>query len=164
MSHPFRALFLPLLLLAGLASCASKPAVWVERELPLRSEVVLWQFSLAALRSAEYPVGLGADPSERRIESGWKTDLQPFRGEGTRERATIRFEPSEEGFLVSVRVERDINQDILRPLDRSYAKWEPSPDNEARANYLLQQIESRLETPFELGEDKPVLTDDIDGF
>ena len=151
------------LILVLLSACSGPriKAAWVEREIPVQSEDVMWQYALAAMRSEDFPVGRGADPSERRIESDYDDDLQPFRGDGYRELATLVFERTEEGgFVVRARVEREINQDIKKPLMPTYAKWEQVGDNQARATRLIQHIESRAGVTFELGG-KDVKVDDV---
>lgn len=162
-----RSLALLLLLLTACAGLRHRP-VWVERVLPIPtdevglSEDVLWQYAQAALEANDFPIGRRTDPSERRIVSGWRTDMQPFRGEGFRERATLELERTDEGFVVNARVEREINQDIAKPLLATYAKWERAPDNEGAALRLVQFIESRIDAPFELGGTEEKKVDDVE--
>ena len=52
--------------------------------------------------------------------------------------------PEDGNFEVRVRVEREANMDLVRPLDPSFAKWEERPDDEQRARLLLQTIRSQL--------------------
>jgi hypothetical protein len=52
---------------------------------------------------------------------------------------------------VEVRVRREKNDDLARPLDISYAQWKPEPDNQERAQVVLQYIRSMLDTGFQVG-------------
>jgi hypothetical protein len=77
-------------------------------------------------------------------------DLAPFRGDGWRERSIVQFTPVRPGrYSVQIRVQREVNMDIVRPLDANYAEWEPAPDNEARAQRVLQYLMTMLDEGFE---------------
>ena len=95
------------------------------------------------------------DPLEPSASTGWFVSLAPFKGQGYRERAHIRYERLAEGeFRVSARVERETNQALARPLDISYADWKAAEDNTARARILLQRIRTYLDdtSGFEVGD------------
>ena len=135
------------LLLAVVSACKSGPSPeWVEADVPPVSLRVLWEVTRQALMRESFPVAApGFDPSTRSVTSGWRMDLHPFRGEGYRERATVTYEPGPGGRIdLSVRVEREINNNIARPLDPSYADWKKSADEPGRARVLLQSIRSLL--------------------
>jgi hypothetical protein len=144
---------LPFLGAAFLAGCSLTPKIdpeWVSDEFPATSERVLWQVTRMTLEKEGFPVGAGLDPSTVIATSGWRLDLAPFRGQGFREQAQVRFERLEPGrYKVEVRVRHEINQDIVRPLDPQYAEWEPAPDRTDRAHVLLQRIKSWMGTELE---------------
>lgn len=152
-SCPFRRALYPLFLFALAASlqlpgCASSrpPAEWAEGDVSASSVRLLWEVTQLVFERERLPVlSSGFDPKTRSVRSGWRIDMHPFRGEGFRERAEVGYEPGEDGrFHVRVRVEREVNQNIARPLDPQYADWEPAPDDTARARVILQSIAAML--------------------
>jgi hypothetical protein len=134
-----------LLVLLG-TSCASTPKTsWVKGEAASASQHVLYEVTKMALVKSNFPVlGAGFDPVTRTMSSGWRTDLVPLTGRrtrGFRERAWVKYSASEVGEITfEVRVERQINKNLARPLDPQYADWEPGPDSTERARFLLQLI------------------------
>jgi hypothetical protein len=133
-------------------SLDAKEARWKSIEVDSPSDRVVWQLSLLALQSQGYPLGPGTDPGEREIHSGWKTDLQPFRGDGTRRRAILRLEPVEAGrWKLEARVRVESNQNLVAPLDPVRAEWKAAPDDEGAAQVLLQHVRSRLKPELSLG-------------
>lgn len=109
------------------------------------SERLLWDVTIQVLQHQDFPVGTGLDPSVRTATTGWRNDLQPFRGKGFRERAIVAIEPLGEGrFEVRARVERQYNMDLVRPLDLSYADWKDAPDDREAASAILQALRSSL--------------------
>jgi hypothetical protein len=119
------------------------PESWEVDELEVPSERLLWEITVFALEKERFPVGSRLDPSTLTAISGWRNSLAPFRGKGRRERAEVRYEAiGPKLYRVHVRVEREINDDPVRPMDLSYAKWEKAPDNQEGAMVLLQRIRS----------------------
>jgi hypothetical protein len=150
------ALALVLLVAAcGAAACTSvarrealdaKLARWHTLEVEAPSDRVLWKLTLLVLESQGFAPLAGSDPGARQVESGWKTDPQPFRGEGERRRALVRLTPLVPGrWRLEARVRCEHNQNLVSPLDPARAEWEPAPDDEAAARILLQHIRSRLQ-------------------
>lgn len=141
---------LALLLAVLSAACASSPKPeWVAADVQPVSLGVLWEVTRLSLVREGFPVpAQGFDPRTRKVVSGWRMDLHPFRGEGFRERATVGYEPRSGGrFDLSVRVERQINQNIARPLEAAHADWKQAPDEPGRARVLMQSIRSLLGDP-----------------
>jgi len=135
--------------LALLPACSAKPdAQWVEAELPGPSQHVLFEVARLAMRQHDYVVLVNEfDPVTRTARSGWRLDMHPFSGEGFRERVEVSYAPGQPGssrVRVRVRVERQVNKNIARPLDPEYADWKPSTDDPARARAVLQTIRSTL--------------------
>ena len=142
-------LFLALMpfLFASCQSTGGFDGTWSETRVKASSESVLWQVTRMALEREKFPIQGGFDPGTNMAQSGWLPNLQPFRGEGYRERAQVRFERAGDGeFDLFVRVERQNNNSIARPLDISYAEWVDAEDNEARARIVMQYIRSFLGT------------------
>lgn len=142
-----------------LFSCASTDeglaGDWVETEVRAPSVTVLWKVTEYSLRSEEFPVQTRFDGTTTLATTGWNVSLAPFKGQGYRERARVRYEPLGNGeYLVGTRVERQTNEALAKPLDITYAKWKGDADNEARARVLLQRIRARLgaDKEFEVGE------------
>lgn len=139
-------LALALALALGPACQSSPKPEWVRADVNPTSMRVLWEVTRHALVREGFPVpATGFDPQTRSLTSGWRMDLHPFRGEGFRERATIAYEPLPGGRLdLTARVERQVNNNIARPLDPAHADWKKAPDEPARARVLLQSIRMLL--------------------
>ena len=68
-----------------------------------------------------------------------------------RERAEIVFEPlGPLQWRVKARVEQELNMDMVRPMDLSYAEWESAPDNPEAALVLIQRIRTWIAPQLEL--------------
>jgi hypothetical protein len=123
----------------------SKEARWKEIEVEAPSDRVVWQLSLLTLRSQGYPLAAGTDMGAGTVQSGWKQDLQPFRGEGQRRRAILRMTPLEAGrWKLEARVQCEHNENLVSPLQAELAEWEPAADDPVEAQVLLQHVRSRL--------------------
>jgi hypothetical protein len=110
---------------------------------------------LQALAKQKFPLGAGVDQNARVATSGWKNSLAPFKGKGYRQRARFRLEPLEGGkYKLFVQVEKDTNEDIFRPMEIEYAKWEESADDVQTAKILISEIDARIGTALEVGEKK----------
>ncbi len=144
------------LLLAGssLVACSvPRTKLPAERVVRADNERVLWTALRAAIFELDYAVGGGADSSGREIQTGWKLDMQPFRGAGRRTRVIAKYErvPGEPGdkyesFDVRIRVEKDKNMSLVRQLEPAYAKWEPDDDDEVAAKTIMQRLVGSLGT------------------
>ena len=135
---------LVLLLAAGCASTEPKPE-WRSDVVVAESERVLWEVTVLALEKTGFPIGAKLEPDKLVATSGWMISLAPFRGKGFREQCEVRYTPeSEREYRVEVRVRREKNDDLLHPLDLSYAEWVPEPDNPERAQIVLQYIRGML--------------------
>ena len=144
-----RALFGALVALLSFACLTGGKPQWVTGQMPAASDRVLWEVTRIALESQNFLVLTdGFDPRTRTAQSAWQLDMHPFRGEGFRERAHITYESVGPGRIeLSVRVEREINNNIAKPSDPEYAEWKKDADNAERAQVILQQIQSRLGMP-----------------
>lgn len=136
---------LVLLLLAGSCASTKHPEQWQPADVRSSSERILSEVTRLTLDKNNFPGGTGLDPTTLSMVSGWNISLAPFRGKGFRERCHIRYQRQKDGnYKVEVRVERQRNDDILRPLDLTYAQWEEDPDNVERARVVLQYLRSLL--------------------
>ena len=154
MTRPFLLLSSLVLLLLQTSACTSvarqehldsKTAKWQTLEVAAASDRVLWQITLLSLQNLGYPLASGSDAGARQVESGWKTDLQPFRGEGERRRAVVKMAPLGPGrWKLDARVLVEKNQNLVSPLDPVRAEWETTADDEATAKVLLRKIGARL--------------------
>jgi hypothetical protein len=148
MTYRSRRALAPLLAVLALAAaaCFSAPKheeVWVADEVTVASDRLLWEVTRFSLEKGGYPVGSGMDPTTLVATSGWKTSLAPFRGKGWRERAQVRYQRVAPGrYRVQARVEKQLNMDVVKPLDLRYAKWESGPDNMEAARILLERIKA----------------------
>jgi hypothetical protein len=135
-------------LVPALAGCASAPPEqWLEDEITASSDRVLWDVTILALQKSGFPLGASLEPGKLDATSGWMISLAPFRGKGFREQCEVRYTPQgPRTYKVAVRVRREKNDDLLHPLDLTYAEWEPEPDNQDRAQIVMQYIRSLLGT------------------
>lgn len=138
----------------GLEACASTnrhPPMWQVDEIEVPSERLLWEVTVFALEKEKFPLGTHLDPTTLTAVSGWRNSLAPFKGKGRRERAEVRYTAiGPKLYRVEIRVEREINQDPVRPMDLSYAKWESAPDSQDAAMVLLQRIRSWIQPGLEM--------------
>jgi hypothetical protein len=134
-------------LLAGCKSGAPE-GQWVSARVSAGHERLLLEVTELALRKSGFPVGAGLDPARLTATSGWKNSLAPFKGKGYREQATVKFtrQPEKQRYQVDVRVARETNEDIARPMDLSYAQWESAADNVELARIVLRFIQGLLST------------------
>jgi hypothetical protein len=141
-----------LVALAAACQSGSKyPPQWQADEIEVPSDRLLWEVTVFALEKEGYPTGTDLDPGSLEALSGWRYNLAPFRGKGLRERAEIVFEPlGPKRWRVKARVQQERNMDPVRPLDLSYAEWEPAPDNVEAALVLVQRIRSWIAPRLEL--------------
>ena len=153
-----------LLLVPGLVSCpsvamqeaqAAKEERLKSAEVEAPSDRVLWQLTLLSLQTQGYPLAAGTDLGSRMVETGWKTDMQPFRGEGQRRRAFVKLTPLGPGkWKLEARVKRENNENLVSPLDPVRAEWEPVADDEPAAEILLQHIRARLKPELTISRDE----------
>lgn len=141
------------LLLAALASCGGGSRVepqWQNLEVKAPSDRILWKVANMALNNRGYPRGT-LDLAQMEVETGWRNDLAPFRGEGYRTKAHVAMEPLDRGvWTVDVRVQKAINMELERPLSLAHAEWKEVPDDVFAARVILQHIRSLLPDDIEL--------------
>jgi len=139
-------------------STGTPPPQWIPGDttplvIEAQDDRLLMDVTALALQKSGFPIGTGVDPGHLHVTSGWHNSLQPFRGKGYREQCEVVYERQvPRKYKVQVRVKREKNDDILRPLDLSYAKWIPDADDTDRARIVLQHIRSLLDTEIEVGE------------
>jgi len=134
-------------LLFVVSACSSTPEPsWVESEAPTVSRRILWEVTRIAFEREGFPqVAPGFDPVNGTVTSGWRIELAPFSGQGFRERARVKYSTTDDGNLsLQVRVQREVNKNLARPLDPQYADWEMAQDSKERARFLLQVIKGSL--------------------
>jgi hypothetical protein len=136
------------------AACASSAPAEEEpvEEFEAPSERVLVEVTVIAMQKSGFPVGAGVEPGKLSATSGWHISLAPFRGKGYREQCEVVWTPrSPRKYSVDIRVKREKNDDIVKPLDITYAAWVEEPDNEDRAAIVRQYLRSMLGTPVTIG-------------
>ena len=137
--------------LSTLAFNSSTPEQWQTDEVGAPSENVVWMCAGMALQKQGFPVGTGADPTTLVMTSGWKTSLAPFRGEGWREQAQIKFENvAPKRWKMQVRVARQVNMDVKHPMEAGSAEWRDEADDLEVANMIVQRVRALLEEPLEV--------------
>ena len=148
---------IPILLALLAWSCNSAPKEpdpnWVSSEIAVSSDSTLWQVILLALHKMEFPKSAEMDRANMSLVSGWKIELSPWKGRGTRQRAEVSCTPVGPGrWQVETRVATQINQALARPMDYSYAEWEWVPDDGMTARILMQHIHSYFQRDIQLSE------------
>jgi hypothetical protein len=136
-----------------LGSCAAPQAEpqWIEREIGAGNDQLLMDCTALAIQKSGFPVSSGIDPNHLVVVSGWKISLAPFRRKGYREQCEVRYQRlAPRRYKVSIRVRHEMNDDILHPLDLTYAKWVSQPDDPNRARMVMQHIQSLLGTGVEI--------------
>lgn len=155
-----RALFVwPMLLLFLAAAGCKAPAPtpqWASARVQSGNERLLFEVTELAFKKRGFPVGAGLDPAKLTASSGWRISLAPFKGKGRREQAVVQFSREKEPgrYKVEVRVRRERNEDIVRPMDLTYADWEADQDDLESARVVLQFIVSLLSTGGEVLQPK----------
>jgi hypothetical protein len=149
MMNPLRSAALALLALplALAPACSTTPdPAYAVGDVPAASGQVLWEVVKLTLEEQDFPVAArGFDPVEKSVTSLWHISLHPFRGNGFRERVHLTYAAAGPGKVeLSVRVEKQVNQNIAKPLNPEYADWKDEPDDEERARLVLARIQSRL--------------------
>jgi len=148
--NPMRA-FTGLALLAALfaGGCSTTPKepepVWAETQVTAGSDGLLWKVILLSLRKLDFPEGAEMDRSQMKVISGWKIELSPWKGRGTRKQAEVTCTPIGPGrWALAARIKTQINNALARTLDYSYAEWEWVPDNDSEARVLLGHVRAFL--------------------
>jgi hypothetical protein len=127
--------------------------MWVRHEVTAETDRLLMDVTALSLQKSGFPVGSGIDPGNLTVVSGWQNSLAPFRGEGWREQCEVHYEKSApRRYQVSIRVKKEKNDDILHPLDITYAQWVKEPDDPMRARTVMQHIRSLLDTDLKVDE------------
>jgi hypothetical protein len=145
------AVLLSIALAPGCASTADEG--WHEGSVTAPTERVLWQVTVLALERNDFPVGSGVNPATLKAVSGWRVSLAPFKGDGYREQAHIEWtrDESQPGrWNGRVRVQRQRNENLSKPLDISYAEWEDDPDDVDRARLLFNTVKALLGGEFKV--------------
>jgi hypothetical protein len=148
------------------AACNSTPEepppTWARADVVAGSDSLLWKVVLLSLRKMDFPEGADLDRSRMRVASGWKIELAPWKGRGTRKQANVTCVPIGPGrWGLQVRVKTQVNNTLTRPLDYTYAEWEWVADDVESARILLQHIRTFLSPEIEL-EERP--TDPVDEY
>jgi hypothetical protein len=140
-------------LVAGCASTEEeREGDWVEMEMTVASERVLRQVAALALERNGFPPGTEESGAQQTVSSGWNVVLQPFKGDGSRTKAHIEYEErSPRKWLVGVRVQRESNEELAKPLELARAQWETQPDDRATAARILGYMQTVFGREFELG-------------
>jgi len=151
-------------ILAALALCASacsvspsgpEPAL-AEAEVVAGSDSLLWKVVLLSLRKLDYPEGAEMDRSQMKVVSGWKIELSPWKGRGTRKQAEVICTPIGPGrWTLTARVKTQVNNALARTLDYAYAEWEWVPDDPSEARVILGHVRAFLQPDLEVNEEPP---------
>jgi len=137
-------LLLAMLTAAGCSALRGGPKEFKETAVLDRPFDAVWDMSLGVLRREFGGVDL-VDPSKMVIESVWETRLHPKGLAGYRSKGIVEVVDGDQGYRVRVRVRKQGNSDVWRPLDLRYAEWQEAPDDAVRADRVRWLIETGLE-------------------
>jgi len=138
---------------AGLRGNDEPDPLWASGLIEAPSERVVREMITTALRRVGFNIGTGMDPVQQMAVSGWKTSLHPFKGKGFRLQAEIQYAALDAGrYSLDVRVRKQLNQALSRPLDPGAAKWEWTEDDLSAARVLLQHIRSAFAPALDVGK------------
>ena len=160
-----RPLLFAVLLLPLLAACSSsrsepEPSWQTTQLVDVPSDGVLWKVALYSCEKVGFPLAMGLDPSTMEITTAWRTDLQPFSRDGNRTQAHVKMTPVGPGqWQVTARVKKQINVDLMNPLDPRRAKWEWVADDTTTAAVLVHHIRAYLDPRID-PKDRPA--DEVD--
>ncbi|MBL8861468.1 MAG: hypothetical protein JNK02_05595 [Planctomycetes bacterium] len=138
-------LALALALCVACASAAERQGNWTQADVVIPSERVLRQALVIAMQKNGFPPGTEEVGAQETVSSGWKVELQPFKGDGRRRRAHAEYEelgPRE--WRIYVRVENETNEELAKPLELSRAKWERAPDDSEAASRIVRYLLNSL--------------------
>jgi hypothetical protein len=133
-------------ILAGCLSSSEEPEpLFASDEVEASSDEFLWEVVELAVAKLDFPRKLNEELRHLVLETGWKTDLMPFRGLGSRRAAVVKLASLEQGrWRIEVRVKHQVNDTLKRPLDSSQADWKWASDDLAMAQILLQHVRGFL--------------------
>lgn len=138
-------------LCAACSTTGSRDGEWAEADIDIPSERVLRQIAVLAMERNGFPPGTPDGNEAATIVSGWKIDLQPFKGRGMRQKAHLAYEERGAGkFHIFVRVEKDTNEELAKPLDLEQAQWESAPDDQEMASRIVRYMQTMLGNEFQL--------------
>ncbi len=133
---------------------------WATTTASAPSEAVVWDVVMFALNEQNFPIGAGLDPGSRVATTGWRNSLAPFKSEGFRQRVCMGLEPLDGGkYKLSLRVEKDTNEELAHPMELDYARWEEAPDDIQTAQILISKIDARMGGSLEI-KPRPVKSAD----
>ncbi len=138
-------LALPLLLL-GACQTAQKPTGAATSEgFPAPNQGIVYDFALQALDQQGFIPDLDrSDPTAGRIETRYKTSLQPFSRKGFREKATVTIRPvsGRPGyFTTDAQIVRDYNDNLDQPSSIGAAEWTRTERVEDEEQLLNERIQ-----------------------
>lgn len=141
---PWLTLFAAILLGGLCGACTSSKGVWVEREVATGNESLLVTTIQHTLHERGFTVTGGLDTGNRRVETRWNEQRDPFHG--WRKRVILEWQPKPDGtaFDVRVRVQCEENKSE-RPLDRKYDKWRSLPDEPSTATGVMLTLKMRMQ-------------------
>jgi hypothetical protein len=151
-THRIALLWITLVCALCSACATTQKADWLSDKVHANSDRVLFEVTRVALDKNNFQVGAGLDEAHLSVVSGWNISLAPFRGKGFREQCEIKYTRTAPGdYSVVLRVRREKNDDLVHPLDLTYAEWVSEPDDQDRARIVLQYIKSLLGSDYRPG-------------
>jgi hypothetical protein len=131
------------LVVAGsLAGCATPPPYYSSPIYTGIAPDLVWNTALEVV-GRDYPLAV-VNRGKWTFESKWTESLQPMRFLGHRWKVDGQIVREEEGHRVELRVIKQRNENIDRPLESKSAEWGKQEPDEMTARILLQRIESIL--------------------
>lgn len=113
---------------------------------PAPSQGVVWQTAVQALREQGYTMDPELSAAHvGRVTSRWKISLQPFGGQGFREKVTMRILPAKSGkpdyYRLETNVMRQHNDNVKEPNRLTAAEWMEGARNDSMERLLNNRVE-----------------------
>jgi len=112
---------------------------------PAPNKTRVWETAMRTVRAQGYvPDPDASSPVTGTIVTRWRISLQPFSGQGWRERVSLKVLPiaSREGFYtLETNVIRQLNDNLGEPDNPLRAEWTQGARNDQRERMINQQVE-----------------------
>lgn len=113
---------------------------------PAPSKEVVWQTAVQAMREQGYTMDPDLSAANvGRVTSRWKISLQPFGGQGYREKVTMRILPAKSGspdyYRLDTNVMRQRNDNVAEPNRLTAAEWMEGTRNDSMERLLNNSVE-----------------------
>ena len=111
---------------------------------PAPSKTVVWQSAMQAIKEQGYiPDPSMSSSIDGYIETRWKLSLQPFAGQGFRERVSVQIHEIKNRpnyFRMETNVTRQMNHNMTQPSSAIAAEWAAGSRNDGMERLINNQV------------------------